>query len=271
MIAFAGCKINIGLRVLDKRPDGYHNIQSIFYPIPFYDVIEIVESEKTVLTIYGNEVEGDHNDNLIIKAYHLLKRHYKIPEVKINLLKNIPSGAGLGGGSSDGTSTLMLLNRMFDLKINSEQLELYALLLGSDCPFFVQNVPSIVESRGEVITPINFSLVGLNLLMVFPKEKVTTSNAYALLDSRMETPQNFSHSFIMNNWKNLNNDFEVFVFDQKNELRLIKNELNKNAALYTSMTGSGSVIYGLFDDAAIGNAIESCKSRKWSCKSLKLT
>lgn len=254
MISFPNAKINIGLYITSKRTDGYHNLETVFYPIPLKDVLEVVTtsndkaSEGCNLYLYGNKVEGDVNDNLVVKAYRLLRKDYTMPSVDIHLYKKIPSGAGLGGGSADAAYMLRLLNELFELNISKEKLQSYAIELGADCPIFIQNVPSFAEGIGEILSPISVSLSGYKLIIVKPNIYISTREAFANI--KPEAPRYNLHESIkrpIEEWKDIiANDFEASIFPRHPELADIKNTLYSQGAVYASMSGSGSSLYGIF-------------------------
>jgi len=258
MIIFPNCKINLGLRITGKRTDGYHNIETIFYPIPLNDALEILsstdseEATSVVFTQTGTLIDGDEKDNLCVKAYHLLKKDFPLlPSVKIHLHKAIPMGAGLGGGSADAAFTLQLLNDKFGLHLSPNQLLSYALLLGSDCPFFILNEPCFAGGRGEIMAPLPVALAGYHLLLVNPGIHVNTGWAFSQLNLTNNNTTSSLQSIIatpLATWKNvLINDFEQPVFQQFPAIGFIKDALYHHGALYASMSGSGSTMYGLFD------------------------
>jgi len=258
MIVFPNCKINLGLRITGKRADGYHNIETIFYPVPLHDALEIIpysDTEHTVGAVFtqtGKLIDGDEKDNLCIKAYHLLKKDFpQLPSAKIHLHKAIPMGAGLGGGSADAAFTLELLNDKFSLHLSTDQLLSYALLLGSDCPFFILNKPCFASGRGEIMKPLPVALAGYYLLLVNPGVHVNTSWAFSQLKIANKKTLTSLQSIItapIPFWKKeLVNDFEEPVFQQYPAIAFIKEKLYKQGALFTSMSGSGSTVYGLFD------------------------
>ena len=179
MVSFPPCKINLGLNVVSKRSDGYHDIETCFYPVPLTDALEIIKADRFSFTASGNTIPGDAANNLCIKAYELLRRDFNLAPVAIHLHKIIPTGAGLGGGSSDGAHALRLLNVIFDLKLSGEKLKDYALQLGSDCPFFIENKPMFGSGRGEVLRDISLDLSGRFIVLVKPNEHVSTAEAYA--------------------------------------------------------------------------------------------
>lgn len=252
MVIFPNCKINLGLRILRKRADGFHDLETIFYPIPLTDVLEIVRREgNTQCHISGLPVSGPPESNLCLRAWHLLKKDFpSLPAVDIYLHKVLPMGAGLGGGSSDGAFQLRLLNEKFHLQLSPQTLKDYALQLGSDCPFFIDNVPSFGTGRGEALEPVKLDLSQYYITLIHPGIHVNTGwafsqlqlnniNSYALLDI-IQRP--------ISEWKdNLVNDFEIPVFKQFPEIEAIKQQLYDSGAIYASMSGSGSTIFGLFE------------------------
>ena len=251
MICFPNAKINLGLSIIRKRPDNYHDIETIFYPIDITDALEIVPASKDGGTFIqtGDSLSCDAENNLVIKAYRLLQYRVPLPEIEIYLRKYIPSGAGLGGGSSDAAHMLKLLNQYANLKINDSDLESIASEIGSDCPFFIQNRPVFAEGKGNVFSNIELSLNGYFLILISPAIHVSTKEAYSLI-----TPQfpKYKITEVINSpiseWKNmLINDFEKSVFPQYPELGTIKNKLYEYGAIYVSMSGSGSSIFGIFD------------------------
>lgn len=249
MVVFPNAKINIGLNILSKRDDGYHNIESCFYPIPFCDVLEILPSDQLSFTSTGIPIPGAADSNLCLKAYQLLHNDFDIPPVQIHLHKIIPIGAGLGGGSADATFTLKALNQMFKLNLTDDKLEKYASQLGSDCPFFVKNKPVIAKGTGNIFEPIDFNISGMHLQLIYPDLHIGTKQAYAGVVPR-DNNQNLMADLSKKkaDWKtNIKNDFEKSVFEQFPEVEKVKQELYKNGALYASMTGSGSSVFGIFD------------------------
>lgn len=252
MVVFPNAKINIGLNIVGKREDGFHNIESIFVPVNLYDVLEFVESDdnKTSFQTSGIKIPGKPEENLCIRAWEILHSTYKIPKVQIHLHKNIPIGAGLGGGSADAAFMLTALNTYFNLNLSSLELKHYSAELGSDCPFFIDNKPCYVTGRGEVLDPIEFNLKGLKILLVFPDIHISTKEAYSGITIRKSTAK-LTESIIqpLEIWKTvIKNDFEESVFPKYKLLAEIKNEITSMGALYSSMTGSGSCIYGLFNE-----------------------
>jgi 4-diphosphocytidyl-2-C-methyl-D-erythritol kinase len=253
MVVFPNCKINIGLNIINKRNDGYHNLQTIFYPLALNDVLEIIEAPQQETGIHfsatGIPVPGDVDTNLCIKAYHLLKKDFpQLPCIKMHLHKAIPMGAGLGGGSADAAFALQLLNKKFALEIANEKLMDYALQLGSDCPFFILNKASFATGRGEILRPITMDLSVYKIFLINPGIHVSTALAFSQVKVE-ENKENLQELIMLpiNQWKErIGNDFEKPVFEAYPELSSIKNELYNKGALYASMSGSGSSLYGIF-------------------------
>jgi 4-diphosphocytidyl-2-C-methyl-D-erythritol kinase len=249
MIQFPNCKINLGLSILAKRADGYHELETVFYPISVSDALEILPADSLTMTQSGIAVPGDPAQNLCLKAYHLLKKDFpQLPTVQMHLHKNIPMGAGLGGGSSDGTAALIMLNQQFDLGLNDQQLIDYASQLGSDCPFFVHNKACHATGRGEILTPIHLDLSNYQFLLVHPGVHIATAWAFQQLNphTKSESIQAIIEKPITD-WKNyLINDFEAPVFKAEPTLSAIKDQLYQLGAIYASMSGSGSSLFGIF-------------------------
>lgn len=252
MIVFPNIKINLGLSITEKRPDGYHNLETVFYPVALEDALEIrtlTEAEKKItLHQYGMEIAGNPEDNLVAKAYSLLDKEFHLPPVEIHLYKHIPSGAGLGGGSSDAAFMLKLLNNHFHLELSEDQLEIYAATLGADCAFFIKNKPTYAEGIGNIFSPIELSLRGYQIMIVKPDVFVSTREAFANIHPHHpEHPVKEVIRRPVAEWKDrLINDFEVSVFPQHPVIGEIKQELYNQGAIYASMSGSGSSVFGLF-------------------------
>lgn len=258
MIVFPNIKINLGLSITEKRPDGYHNLETVFYPVALEDALEIralPEADKKItLHQYGMEIAGKPEDNLVAKAYSLLDKEFHLPPVEIHLYKHIPSGAGLGGGSSDAAFMLKLLNGHFHLNLSEEQLEIYAATLGADCAFFIKNKPVYAEGIGNIFSPIELSLKGYQIMIVKPDVFVSTREAFANIHPHHpEYPVKEVIRRPVAEWKDiLINDFEASVFPQHPVIGEIKQELYNHGAIYASMSGSGSSVFGLFaPDAAL--------------------
>lgn len=252
MITFPNAKINLGLNIVEKRPDGYHNLETIFYPIPLQDALEITPWEggerKYKLAQSGIQIAGDDENNLVVKAYKLLDNLHNLPPIEINLLKHIPSGAGLGGGSADAAFMLCMLNQHFQLNIPNEQLEVYAAQLGADCAFFVVNKPTFAEGIGNIFSPIELSLKGYKLLLVKPDIFVSTRDAFAQIKPKRPTISLKEVAKMpVEAWKTyMVNDFEESVFPQFPAIADIKALLYDMGAIYASMSGSGSSVFALF-------------------------
>lgn len=263
MLIFSNCKINLGLRVLRKRADGYHDLETVFYPIPFNDVIEVIRTEQSPVQFSssGLAIDVAPEQNLCMKAYELLRRSYDIPPFQLHLHKNIPSGAGLGGGSANAAFTLKLLNNKFNLGLGTEQLLDLALQLGSDCPFFIVNKPCIARGRGELFEPVDLSrLRGHKLVLVNPGIHVSTAWAFSRLRIKDDgVPVKEVIMQPVDSWKHrLVNDFEEAVFAEYPAIRAIKDKLYERGAVYASMSGSGSCVFGLFE-AGVDVGIEGMR------------
>lgn len=249
MIGFAPAKINIGLYVTSKRADNYHNIESLFYPVNLFDIIEIEKSNSFELLEYGLKTDCDYKENLCYKAWKLIQDKYNIPEVKIHLFKQIPFQAGLGGGSSDAVCVLKLLNKYFNLEISDSELERLALELGSDCPFFVKSVPAFAYGRGEILKPISEFLKGKFLIILKPEIGSSTKNAFSKVKIAEKSEFENLISQEISNWKErLINVFEEVVLLENPELNKIKEHLYVLGAEYVSMSGSGTAFYGIFTE-----------------------
>ncbi len=250
MVIFSNAKINIGLNIIEKRTDGFHNIESVFYPIGYKDVLEIIKADKKLsFNNTGIVIDAKLEDNLIIKAYNLIKNDYDIAPVKIHLHKTIPIGAGLGGGSSNAVYMLKLLNNFFELNINNSKLTDYARKIGSDCAFFVKNTPVFAFQKGDEFSEINIDLSGYNIVVIKPNVFVGTKEAYAgIVPEKTKNSLKEQIRRPIAEWKNnIKNDFEFGIIKKYPEIAQIKNDLYKQGAIYTSMSGSGSSVYGIFD------------------------
>ena len=251
MILFPPAKINLGLSVLNKRIDGFHNLETVFFQLPFCDILEITKSETFNFKSSGIEIKGNENDNLCIKAYNLLKTDFDLSPVKIHLHKIIPMGAGLGGGSADGTYTLLILNELFSLDLSVEKLKQYALNLGSDCPLFVSKSPQKASSRGEILEDIFINLSGKYIHIINVGIHISTKEAFENLELGLNSSLNLDETIQkdLKLWKeNLINDFEKPIFVKYHELKELKEEIYANGAKYASMTGTGSTIFGIYDE-----------------------
>lgn len=253
MVVFPPAKINIGLYVTDRRTDGYHNIQTMFYPIGMTDVLEVVESPgqgpgSIDLSLSGLEVTGAADTNLVTRAYHLLHEKVGLPGVSAYLHKCIPTGAGLGGGSSDGARMLLLLNDLFELGLTTDDLFPLALQLGSDCPFFLEAKPCFARGRGEEMVAAPVSLNGWWLYLFHPGTGISTREAYSHVDvGQPLVPVEYLKDMPVKDWREcVFNSFEPYAFEVLPVIRHIRDQLYDAGAAYASMTGSGSAVYGLF-------------------------
>ena len=250
MICFPNAKINLGLNIVSKRPDGYHNIETIFYPIPVKDALEIVESQAFSFSQTGIRVDGPIEKNLVVKALNLLKTTYRIPDLEVHLLKAIPFGAGLGGGSADAAFMLRLVNDFFKLGISQDELETLAASIGADCPFFIRNTPVFASGIGNIFEPVELSLNGYYICLVKPDVVVSTPEAYSMVTPH--TPAISLKELIqlpVEEWKTrMINDFEASVFPKFPVIGQIKETLYQAGAVYASMSGSGSSVFGLFKE-----------------------
>ena len=250
MITFPNAKINLGLQITEKLANGYHAINSVFYPIPLQDVLEFTEAKKTSFSSSGINIPGDAKQNLVLKAYQLIKKDFQLPQLDIHLLKNIPIGAGLGGGSADGAFMLNALNEHFQLFLDDSFLETYAEQLGSDCPFFISNQAAYATGTGTDLEPFAFSLEGFWMVLINPGIHISTAAAYSGVKPKSPDTDliELLHSMDFERWKNeLKNDFEESIFIQAPEIGKLKASLYDQGASYAAMTGSGSSVFGIFD------------------------
>lgn len=264
MITFPCAKINLGLNIVSKRPDGYHNLETVFYPIPLTDALEIKYMDEKFpsespcdLKITGNDVDCNEEDNLVIKAYQLLAADFQLPRVHTHLVKRIPTQAGLGGGSSDAAYMIRLLDERFRLNIGIPEMERYAAKLGADCAFFITADPSYAEGIGDVLMPVDVPGAGLGgyyLAVVKPSVAVSTRDAYAAIVPK--TPAKCCRDIVrqpIETWKDeLVNDFEAPIFAMHPELAAIKQSLYDAGAVYAAMSGSGSALFGIFREQPTG-------------------
>jgi 4-diphosphocytidyl-2-C-methyl-D-erythritol kinase len=270
MVSFPNAKINLGLHILAKREDGFHDIETVFYPVMCCDVLEIIPDKKSAeenslvsFQLSGIKIFGDEKKNLCLRAYNLLSEKYSLPPIQMYLHKIIPIGAGLGGGSTDATFTLMMLNKIFDLKIDDEKLESYAAFLGSDCSFFIRNKPMFASGRGEVLEDVNINLSARTpsekkyfITIVKPEINVSTAEAYSMLRLTPTSPKERGTPSLkkiiqmpVEMWKeNLVNDFEKNIFKKYPAIEGVKNKLYESGAVYASMSGSGSAVFGIFKE-----------------------
>lgn len=252
MICFPNAKINIGLNITAKRADGFHNIESMMYPLKgiIYDALEIVESSKFKIQSSGIQIPGDENENLCVKAYHLIQKDYPhLPSIAIHLHKAIPIGAGLGGGSADAAFFIRLLNDTFELGLAWGKMHHYAKQLGSDCSFFISNKPVFAKGKGDELETLNFSLSNYHIALVYPNIHINTAKSYSgvIPKKPLRSLENDILNLPIEQWKkNIHNDFEDSVSQQYPEIKKIKEKLYSLGAVYASMSGSGSAVYGIF-------------------------
>lgn len=268
MIDFPCAKINLGLNIVGRRADGYHNLQTVFFPIPLYDALEIKlmdehfpSDTKCDLKVTGNGVCCNEKDNLVVKAYNIISADFDIPRIHAHLYKNIPSEAGLGGGSSDAAFMIRLLDQRFRINIGNAEMENYASKLGADCPFFISAEPSYAEGIGEILSPVNIvdnNLHGYTLVIVKPQIAVSTKEAFAHI--KPKRPIKCCRDIVaqpVDTWKySLCNDFEENVFNLYPELHGIKSKLYDLGAVYAQMSGSGSSLFGIFDKQISDTVLE---------------
>ena len=254
MIVFPNAKINIGLHIVSKRPDGYHNLETVFYPVELSDALEMAEAKKVSISFSGLPVGGMFEDNLVLKAYRLLQKDFNLPPVQFHLHKVIPLGAGLGGGSSDAAFTLKMLNDFFQLHLNTLQLKDYAGKIGADCTFFIDNRPSFAKGIGDQLRSHNLDLLNYRIVLLKPEVSVNTVQAYKnvlpaqpafQLEKLTELPVEEWKGFVVN-------DFEKSIFTQFPEIKKWKEKLYDLGALYASMSGSGSAVFGIFRHLPVG-------------------
>lgn len=276
MIDFPCAKINLGLNITEKRADGYHNLETVFFPIPICDALEIKTMDERFpsnvacdLKVTGNNVCCNENDNLIVKAYNMIAADFDIPRVHAHLYKNIPSEAGLGGGSSDAAYMIRLLDQRFRINIGNAEMEKYAARLGADCPFFITAEPSYAEGIGEILSPVNITdnnLEGYSLVVVKPQIAVSTKEAFSSITPRK--PLMCCREIVaqpIETWKDaLCNDFEESVFGIYPQLNDIKNRIYTLGAAYAQMSGSGSSLFGIFKsdvgEQSIKNEFADCRT-----------
>lgn len=250
MLAFANAKINLGLYVTEKRADGYHNLETVFYPVKINDVIEITDAEETTCQIKGIDIPGSTEDNICLKAFELLKKDFDLPAQQITLLKNIPVGAGLGGGSSDAAFLIKLLNDKFQLSLNTHQMEDYARQLGADCAFFINNKPVFAEGKGDEFREVKVDLSDYKVVLVKPPVHVSTADAYSgIVPHKSGVSLKELIQLPLKDWKpNLKNDFEKTVFLKYPEIAAVKQALYHEGAIFAAMSGSGSSVFAIFED-----------------------
>lgn len=265
MICFPNAKVNLGLNIVSKREDGYHNLETIFYPLMIKDALEIIVKEELIHDIFiqsGISVDGGAEHNLVMRALRLMRGSYDFPFVEVHLLKAIPFGAGLGGGSADASFMLKLLNDTFSLGATNKDLAILAVQLGADCPFFIYNQPVFASGIGEQFEKIVLSLDNYSFVLIKPDIHVSTKDAFALI--RPSRPEMSLKNIIfrpIGEWKYLmKNDFEESVFAKYPVIGTIKQQLYDMGAIYASMSGSGSSVFGIFDNEleSLDDAFPNC-------------
>ena len=263
MLSFPNAKINLGLNIYAKREDGFHELESVFYPISWCDILEVLPSNKLSFDSTGLSIPGNKNDNLCVKAYNLLANDFDLEPVSIHLYKCIPMGAGLGGGSSDAASMIKSLNQLFELKLSQNQMLSYARKLGSDCAFFIYNKSCLATGLGDVLNPFNIDLNQYEIFIVYPGIHVNTAWAYSQL-----VPKKLNQSWVEDfrqhpyNWSTIKNDFEEVILKEYPDIKKLKNNLLMQGAEYACMSGSGSSVFGIFKKGAKID-ITSFKSYKY--------
>jgi 4-diphosphocytidyl-2-C-methyl-D-erythritol kinase len=258
MIVFPNAKINLGLNITERRPDGYHNLETIFYPLMIKEALEIIESDELTFQSSGIHIPGDHQTNLCLKAYQLLKQKFDLPPVNIHLHKRIPIGAGLGGGSADAAFMIRLLNQQFELDLTTDRMMDYARQLGADCAFFINNRPVYAFEKGDRFEPVELDLSGYHLVLVMPPVHVSTAEAYGgIKPNPTEVPLKELIQVPLAEWKkHIKNDFEEHIFRAYPVIADVKNYLYATGALYASMSGSGASVFGIFKQQPDLSALE---------------
>ena len=267
MINFPIAKINLGLNVVSKREDGYHNLETVFYPVPIKDALEVLPMHEGFpsdvrcdLKVTNLFIDGDEQKNLVVKAYNMIAQDYDLPRVHVHLYKHIPTQAGMGGGSSDCAYMIRLLNEMFSLGMSDDKMIGYAARLGADCAFFINSLPAYAEGIGEKLQPISLDLSGYKMLVVRPNIPVSTKEAFSLITPQI--PKKNCLDVVMQpieTWKDeLINDFERSVFAIHPEIGMLKDKMYEQGAVYAAMSGSGSSVFGLFHDTHDEKSFVGC-------------
>ncbi|MDO8998830.1 MAG: 4-(cytidine 5'-diphospho)-2-C-methyl-D-erythritol kinase [Bacteroidota bacterium] len=254
MLVFPNCKINLGLNITKKRPDGFHDIETVFYPINWCDALEVIENkegtEPFLLSESGLKINGKKEDNLIFKAWLLFNKIKAIPPIKVHLHKNLPMGAGLGGGSSDAAFFINLIDQKFEFNLTNSQKITIASKLGSDCSFFINNQPVLAKGKGDQFSPIKINLSNYYILVVNPNINCNTKEAYNSITPKLPQIElvNIIENVAISEWKTvLFNDFEETMFIKYPEIKVLKDSLYNLGALYACMSGSGSSVFGIFE------------------------
>jgi len=249
MICFPAAKINLGLNIIDKRADSYHNIESVLYPVPLHDILEFQTAKIFNIKTFGINLDINQEENILFKTWSLLNEKYSVPPLEIILLKNIPLGSGLGGGSSDAAFLIKSANKHFKLGLTIAEMKLAAAQTGSDCPFFIENKTACVSGRGEILKDVKFSLQEKYLIIAYPNNIISSSDAYDKIQPHKPIkPVSEIILQSIETWKNeLKNDFEELIFTKYPQIKMLKESLYKSGAVYASMSGSGSSVYGVFN------------------------
>lgn len=263
MLVFPNAKINVGLNIVAKRADGYHNLETIFYPVMIKDVLEIIEARELTFTSSGLNIPGELESNICIKAYRLLSQDFKLPPVHIHLHKNIPIGAGLGGGSADASFFLTLMNEKFNLNLTVRGMEQYASILGADCAFFIRNRPVFAFERGDHFEDVELDLSKYFIVLIMPDIHVSTSDAFKdIIPKPSDKSLRDLIGIDINEWRGkIRNDFEPGIIKRYPEIGNIRDSLYNSGAIYASMSGSGASVYGIFEsplklpDLEVGNRV----------------
>lgn len=258
MICFPNAKINIGLNVINRRSDGYHNLETVFYPVRIKDALEVIESSEMIFETSGIEIPGYANENLCLQAYEFLRKDFDLPDIHIHLHKNIPIGAGLGGGSADAAFFIKLINEKFSLGLSREQMLSYCRSLGADCAFFIDNVPVFATGKGDEFESVALDLSNYHLALAMPPVHVSTGEAYRGV--KPSTPLNSLKSLLqlpVEEWNcKIKNDFEPHILNAHPQIRLVKSGLIEAGALFVLMSGSGASVYGIFNEKPDLSAME---------------
>lgn len=268
MIVFPNAKINIGLSILGKRKDGYHNILTSLYPVPWQDILEIVTAPNEEFTLSGLNIPGPTRKNLCMKAYHLMKEMFDLPPVMMHLHKVIPFAAGLGGGSSNAAFTIKALNTLFLLGLTATEMEKIAAGLGTDCPFFIKNIPAIASGTGTDLKEVDIALTSVYLVMINPDIHISTAALYQKISEYSNHEIHLVNVLAkpLSDWRDLlTNDFEIIVFPEFPEIKTIKDKLYQLGAEFAAMAGSGSTVYGFFSEEPVLTDFPN-NYRIWKCK-----
>ena len=250
MLAFANAKINLGLLITEKRPDGYHNIETVFYPLKIYDAVEITDAPEVSCIVAGGAVPGNAADNICLKAFRVMQDEFQLPSQQITLLKNIPVGGGLGGGSADAAFLVKLVNDKFNLGLSDEQMEDYVRPLGADCAFFIRSTPVFAYGKGDEFESVDLDLSGYFIVLVKPDVHVSTADAYhGIKPTVTGTSLKDLIQLPVRDWEqHIKNDFEDSVFEKYPQIRSVKEALYHEGAIFAAMSGSGSSVFGIFEN-----------------------